>query len=67
MGCQSAPAARTRSGFTLVELLIVTMVIAILAMIVIGAYTSSMELGKEARTRAQIAKIHALIALDWEK
>jgi hypothetical protein len=49
-----------------VELLIVMLVLAILAMIVIGAYTGSLELGKEARTRAQIAKIDALLAPIWE-
>jgi prepilin-type N-terminal cleavage/methylation domain-containing protein len=67
MTTQRAMGRSSRAGFTLVELLIVTLVIAILATIVIGAYTNSLELGKQARTRAQIAKINSLIGAEWEK
>lgn len=57
---------RVRPGFSLVELMIVVLIIAILATLVIGGYTSSMQLGKVARTRAQMAKIDSLLAPIWE-
>jgi hypothetical protein len=46
--------------------MIVTLIVAILATLVIGAYTSSMQLGKVARTRSQMAKIDSLLAPIWE-
>jgi prepilin-type N-terminal cleavage/methylation domain-containing protein len=57
---------RPPRGFTLVELLLVTLIVAILATLVISAYTGSMELGRSARTRAQIAKVNDLIGPIWE-
>ncbi len=66
MLAQIPPGRRARLGFSLVELMIVVLIVSILATLVIGAYTGSMQLGKVARTRAQMAKIDSLLAPIWE-
>ena len=55
-----------RHAFTLVELLVVVLIIAILATVVLFTYLGAVEIGKEARTRAQIAKIDSFIMTMWE-
>jgi len=60
------PGRPARAGFTLVELLVVTLVVAILATIVFSVWSGALEMGKEARTRAQIAQINELLTPIWE-
>ncbi len=55
-----------RTGFTLVELLVVVLIITILATIALFALFNAGEFAKKARTRAQIAKIHELLMPLWE-
>jgi prepilin-type N-terminal cleavage/methylation domain-containing protein len=64
-----SPARRgpTRSpAFTLVELMVVISIITLLASIVLVAMAGVMETAREDRTRAQIARIDALISERWE-
>jgi len=56
-----------RPAFTLVELLVVMVIVAILATIVLFTYLGAMELGKRARTQAQITKIDNYIMEKWEE
>lgn len=55
-----------QDGFTLVELLVVILIVAILATIAMFAFLNATEAGRQARTRAQIEKIHQLITPIWE-
>ena len=55
-----------RHSFTLVELMIVTSILAVLASAVLFALFGVNEDAKEARTRAQIAKIHEMLLAKWE-
>lgn len=59
-------AAAARCGFTLTELLIVIMIIAILAAMSLAALSGAVEQAREARTRAIIAKIDQLISEQYE-
>jgi prepilin-type N-terminal cleavage/methylation domain-containing protein len=63
--------ARSRStrrrAFTLVELLVVMVIVAILATVVLFTYMNAMELGKRARTQAQITKIDHYLMEKWEE
>lgn len=56
----------SRLSFTLVELLVVTAIIAVLAGAVLFAMWGVVEQAKEVRTRAQVAKLHTLISREWE-
>lgn len=60
------PSAKRRS-FTIIELLISIAVITILASISLSVLHSVLEDAKEARTRAQIAKLNELIMRRWEE
>lgn len=55
-----------RSGFTLMELLVVIMVIGILASSLLFAMYNAVQQAKEARTKAQIAKLHELLMTRWD-
>lgn len=55
-----------RGGFTLMELLIVMLIIAILAGLALAALQGATEQAREARTRAIVAKIDQLIGDKWE-
>ncbi|MFZ5831103.1 MAG: type II secretion system protein [Planctomycetota bacterium] len=61
--CEHAPysAARTRGGFTLVELLIVVVIIGLLGTMMIVALRGAAETAREAATKATIAKLHGII------
>ena len=63
-GCHPAPG--TRRAFTLVVLLVVMMVISILASFVLFAVQSAQESAKQARTKALIAKIDAIVMQRYE-
>lgn len=54
-------------GFTLVELLVSLAILSVLASAVLFAMSGVMEQAKAERTRAQIAKIHALLMDKWEE
>ena len=54
------------AGFTLVELLVVTTIIAIMATTLLFALAGASEAAKRKRARTQIARIHELIAEKWE-
>lgn len=58
--------APRRPSFTLAELLIVMSIMAIMASAVLFALYGVMEDAREARTRAQVAKIHELLMVKWE-
>jgi len=62
---QTRPALRP--GFTLVELLVVILLVTLLATFVVFALLNAGELGKVARTRAQIAKIDVVLAEQWDR
>ncbi len=55
-----------RASFTLVELMIVTAIITILASSVLFAMYGVVEQAKVARTKAQVAKLHELIMAKWQ-
>src|SRR2546430_12380888 len=55
-----------RRAFTVVELLVVMVIIAILSAMVLGALASAYETAKLAKTKATIAKIHNQIAHRWD-
>ena len=55
-----------RAAFTLTELLVVIMVIGILASSILFALYGAIEDAKEARTKAQITKLHDLLMTRWE-
>ncbi len=55
-----------RRSFTLTELLVVMMVIGILASSLLFAMYNAVQQAKESRTRAQIAKLHELLASRWD-
>ena len=54
-------AIRHSSAFTLIELLIVISILAILAALLLGVAARAGERGREARTKAMIARIHTLV------
>jgi prepilin-type N-terminal cleavage/methylation domain-containing protein len=54
------------AAFTLVELLVSISIVAILASTVMFAMAGVQETARQDRTRAQIARIHTLIAEKWE-
>jgi prepilin-type N-terminal cleavage/methylation domain-containing protein len=56
----------SRCGFTLLELLTVITIIGILSMMVFGAFQTAREAGKEAATKATIAKLHTIIMDRYE-
>jgi prepilin-type N-terminal cleavage/methylation domain-containing protein len=55
-----------RSGFTLVELLVVVAIIAIMATLVMGGINIARESAREARTKALIMKIHDIIMQKYD-
>jgi prepilin-type N-terminal cleavage/methylation domain-containing protein len=55
-----------RRSFTLTELLVVIMVISVLASSLMFAMYNAVQQAKESRTRAQIAKLHELLATRWD-
>lgn len=55
-----------RAGFTLVELLVVSTIIAILAGMVTVGLAGASESAKRRRSKTQIAKIHELMVEKWE-
>jgi len=55
------------AGFTLVELLVVILIIAILASMVLFAMVGVTESAKVDRTRSQIARINELLLQKWEE
>ena len=57
---------RARAGFTLVEMLVVALIIAILATAVLFALMNVIDEGKKARTRSQIERLNQLIMTRWE-
>lgn len=59
-------ARRWPRGFTLVELLVVMSIIALLSTVVLVALSGAQERARESSTRAQIAKIDAVLAAHWE-
>ncbi len=59
-------ATTTRTAFTLVELLVSITILTILASIVLYGMAGMQNLAKIQRTKAQIAKIHELLAEKWE-
>lgn len=62
---QSTVATVSRTGFTLVELLMVIMLIGILSTFVMVAMASVNQSAKEDRTQAQVMKIHEMIMTKW--
>lgn len=63
----NAPRTKTiRRSFTLTELLVVIMVISILASSLLFAMYNAVQQAKESRTKAQIAKLHELLATRWD-
>jgi prepilin-type N-terminal cleavage/methylation domain-containing protein len=63
-GCQQAAAARR--AFTLVELLITILIIAILAAIFLGALSGAEESARVARTQSLINKLHNMVMARWD-
>lgn len=57
---------RRRTGFTLVELLIVCAILAIMAAMVIFAMFGAQEAAKQRKTEALIARIDAILKYKWE-
>lgn len=57
---------RNRRSFTLTELLVVIMVIAILSSSMMFALYNAAEQAREARTQAQIVHLHELLMTRWE-
>jgi len=55
-----------RSGFTLMELLVVIMVISVLASSMLFAMYGAIQQAKESRTKTQIAKLHELLMTRWD-
>ena len=55
------------TGFTLLELLVVTAILSLLAASVTFAVAGSREKARKTRTRAQITRLHALTAPLWEE
>lgn len=55
-----------RSSFTLVELMVVTSIIGVLASALLMAMYGVMEQAKVARTKAQVAKLHEMIMVKWQ-
>ena len=55
------------NGFTLVELLVAIAIVGLLSSIVLVAMSGVTENARNDRTRAQIARIHTLIAQKWEE
>ncbi|MEM8865946.1 MAG: type II secretion system protein [Planctomycetota bacterium] len=51
----------TRSGFTLVELLVSISIVAILAALVLGVAGVAAETGREAKTKQMITRLHTLV------
>jgi prepilin-type N-terminal cleavage/methylation domain-containing protein len=57
---------RQRSGFTLVELMVVIVIISILGSIIMFAMFNAQDSAREAKTRNMIAKLHALVMARYE-
>lgn len=57
---------RSRQGFTLTELLVVMAIIAVIATIAFAALANANADAKRARTKAQIARLHAIVMQRWE-
>lgn len=55
-----------RAAFTLVELLVAIAIIGILAGLLLGVAASAVESGREARTKAMIARIHTLVLQHYD-
>lgn len=67
MSCYNGPMRKSASGFTIVELLIVIVVIAILAAISIVAYTGIQQRARDSQRKsdlAALAKAHAIYRID---
>ena len=56
----------SKSGFTLVELLVVLVIIGMLASMVSFAMFRSMQAAREAKTQALISKLHNVIVRHWD-
>ncbi len=61
----AGPRAADRAAFTLLELLVVMVIIAILSSMVLAGLYSANEAAKHAKTKATIAKIHGQLAQHW--
>lgn len=59
-------AARRRGGFTLIELLVVTTILLLLASTALFAMWGAQEQAREARARAQLARVEFLMTEKWE-
>ncbi|MCH2119542.1 MAG: type II secretion system GspH family protein, partial [Pirellulales bacterium] len=60
-------ASRARkTGFTLVELLVVLMIIGMLTAMVSFAMFRSMQAAREAKTQALISKLHNVLVRHWD-
>ena len=58
---------RLRASFTMVELLVVTIVIGLLASMIMFAAHGAMVSAQKARTRAQIARLDVIISDIWQR
>ena len=58
--------ARRRLAFTLVELLVTITIITLLASIVLFGLAGVQQSARERRARAQVLRIHELIAEQWQ-
>lgn len=63
---QSPGTVAARAAFTLTELLVVIMVIALLASMVLFAMAGVQEQARRQRTRSQIARLHELVMERWQ-
>ncbi len=58
--------ASTTKGFTLLELMIVMVLLSILALLLIGNYTSSMKKGRDSRRKNDLSQIQRALEMYYE-